>query len=354
MKIGSLPNYLSLRAQLLIIVITSVVFYANTLGNQYALDDIMVLSENKYVKKGFSGIYNLLTKDSFYGYYQQATKLTGGRWRPLPQIVYAVEYQFTGLNAVVFHLTNLLFYTLCCLLFFKLLRKYILKDNPTAAFFAALLFVINPVHAEVVANIKSLDELLSMVLLFTTLYYSLKYLNEEPNVNNLSIAIFSYFLALLSKENGITFFGLLPLSFYYFANNSIKKAIVNSIPYVVIGLIYLFVRFQVIGNVEASTELLNDPFLYASAEEKIATKIYVLGRSFVLLFFPYPLAYDFSYNQIPYVKFTNGYVIASILCYLALMAFSLWGFLKKNVIAYGVLFFLASIFIVSNLVVNVG
>ena len=354
MKIGSLPGYLSTRVQLFVLVFICIVFYANTLNNQFALDDIVVLNQNKYVKKGFSGIYNILTKDSFYGHYGQATHLAGGRWRPLSLVVFALEYPLLGDNPIGYHFNNLLLYTLCCLVLFALLRVYIFKDNHLAAFFAALLFAIHPIHTEAVANVKSLDELLSLLLLLTALYFSLKYINEGRHTNHLIIALAAYFLALLSKENGITFFFLLPVTFYCFTKENVKKAIVHSLPYFAVGSVYLFIRYRILGTPTATQEILNAPFLYASSEEKIATKLYVLGKYFLLLFFPHPLSYDYSYKQIPYVIFSNVYVICSIVLYIVLAALGIYGLRKRSILAYIILFYLTSISIVSNLIVDIG
>ena len=354
MKNGSLPNFLSLRVQLIALTLLCILLYANTLQNKFALDDIVVLSQNKYVKKGPSGIHNLLTKDSFYGHYGQAAHLAGGRWRPLSLVLLAIEYPFFGLTPSVYHVNNVLFYTLCCLAFFALLRKYLLKDNSFAAFGAAILFAIHPIHTEVVANIKSLDELMSLLLLLTTLYYSLNYINEGRNAKDLLIALAAYFFALLAKENGITFFALLPLTFYCFTKDNYKNALLNSLPYIGVGLAYLFMRLQIVTGSEPSTELLNAPYLYATADEKIATKLYVLGKYLYMLFVPYPLSYDYSYSQIPYVTFKNVWVIASALVYLALAAASVIALRTKSVLAYGALFYLCSISIVSNFVADIG
>jgi protein O-mannosyl-transferase len=45
----------------LILAAFAVLIYANTIGHNYALDDIAVVYQNKYTMKGLSGILEMLT-----------------------------------------------------------------------------------------------------------------------------------------------------------------------------------------------------------------------------------------------------------------------------------------------------
>lgn len=48
--------------------------YANSLFNQYTLDDRLMITENSFTKKGFSGIKDILTTDSFVGFFGRQKK----------------------------------------------------------------------------------------------------------------------------------------------------------------------------------------------------------------------------------------------------------------------------------------
>ena len=347
-------QFISTKIQLWFIVIISAVFYINTLSNQFALDDVMVLTENKSVKQGLSGFGDIITKDGFYGYVGDVNDLSGGRWRPLSLLVFATEYQIFEDNPAVYHLTNFLLYILCCVVFYKLLTKYIFRSNAVAAFIAALIFAIHPVHTEVVANIKSLDEILSLLFLLSTLYFSLEYISDDRKKINLVKALACYAFALLSKENGITFLFIIPLTFYFFTNKNARERLLYYLPFLLVGVIYLLIRFTFFGAGGHPTAILNAPFLYANFQQQLATKTLILGKYLLLLFIPYPLSCDYSYNQIPYVDFSSVYVWIVILIYVALFSFALINVKRKNVFAYGILFFLFSISIVSNFLVDIG
>ncbi len=158
--------------------------YANTLGHGYAFDDSIVITENSFTQQGFGGIYDLMTKDFFIGIYgEQGMELTGGRYRPLSLVMFAVEYQFFGLNPFVGHFINVLLYALTAFLLFKVLRNWLSKIEGGAiiALITSLLFIAHPIHTEVVANIKSRDEILSFLLVLVTLQALHKLVTNKEN-----------------------------------------------------------------------------------------------------------------------------------------------------------------------------
>src|SRR5258708_11830622 len=82
--------YLVPRFQIACVVISCFVLYGNTLKNRFALDDGLVLTDNKYVQAGLSGIPEILFHDSFHGAIGEAGALTGGRHPPLGLLLFFV------------------------------------------------------------------------------------------------------------------------------------------------------------------------------------------------------------------------------------------------------------------------
>ena len=127
----SLPNtitepvtfFSSVRKQAVFLFALAVILYINTLSFDYNLDDGIVITGNKYTKQGFAGIKNILTHDTFVGYFGDGQLLEEGRYRPLTQVLFAIQYQFFGLNPFIGHLFNVLFYALTCVFLFLLLQK---------------------------------------------------------------------------------------------------------------------------------------------------------------------------------------------------------------------------------------
>ena len=94
------PSWLTdFKVQAIIVAVLSILLYCNTFKHEYALDDTIVIAKNEYVYEGFSGIWDILTKDAFDSYYKQfnsSNQLAGGRYRPLSIVTFAIEQQFLG------------------------------------------------------------------------------------------------------------------------------------------------------------------------------------------------------------------------------------------------------------------
>lgn len=337
--------------------------YSNTLLNQYALDDRLMITENTFTKEGIKGIPDILTNDSFVGFFgKQKNLVAGGRYRPLSHITFAIEYQIFGLNPWIGHLFNILLYALACLLVFKVLKmlfERIYKSNKwylTVPFMATLIFAAHPLHTEVVANIKGRDEILSLLGSFAALYFVLNYLKDKKVVQ-LILALFSFFLALMSKENAITFLAVIPLSLYFFRKAESKQNILVTLYLTAIALFFIIIRYRVLGSfisTDITPELLNNPFLEATAGQRFATILYTWGKYLLLLVFPHPLTHDYYPKQIPIIEMSDYRAIVPMLVYLAMIIYAFIRIKKRDLIAYSILFFGITFSISSNLIFPIG
>ncbi len=344
-----------------ILAILAICFYANSFSNEYVLDDEAIIQHNEYVQKGFSGIGKILTSDAYDSYFKQTQAnqhLAGGRYRPLSIVLFAVEHQLWGESPQSRHVVNILLYVLCVLAIFYFLRNYLLKKmsyGEDIAFISAILFTIHPIHTEVVANIKSSDEILSMLFIMLTFIFSIKY-RETKKKNSLIIALAALFLALLAKEYALTLVLLLPLLFALYFKEKILKAVVSSLPYFGIILLYIVVRIGAIGfpHQAGQLDILNDPYLLATPLQKIASEIFVLVRYLGMLIFPYPLAADYGFAQIPYSSFASPFVWLSVLVYGGVIYWGINLYRQKNMLAFPVFFFLFNLLMISNFILNIG
>jgi hypothetical protein len=356
----------SFRTKCIILCSVCFLFYANSILNRYALDDELTILSNSYVQKGFSGIPKILTNDSYASFYEDwggdpTKQLSGGRYRPLSEIVFAVEQQLFGSSEIlpyVRHFMNILAYMACILAIFYFLEKFLFKKIPWGgdiAFLATFLFAIHPIHTEVVANIKSLDEILSILFIMLTFIFSLKYL-QDKKVKHLAFGLGAYFLALLAKEYAVTLVFFIPLMFYLLKDNDPVSAIKATVPYLGILAVYLFMRYEAVGfhSSPPSTNVLVNPYYHATHMQRIATEWFVLGKYVWLLIFPYPLSCDYSYYQIAYHNFSDISVILSILIYIGAFAWGIILLRKKSILSFAVFFFLLNVFMVSNFVMDIG
>lgn len=349
------------RWQALFIFVLGFIFYANSIPGEYALDDGLVIKENKWVQQGVKGIGKILSHGELdYFYEKQGSKeqFTGGRYRPLSIVTFAIEQSVFGDNPHVRHFFNTLYYCITLVLMLYFLRKYVFPDNPDIAFLATLLFAIHPVHSEVVANIKSRNELFPFLFYLLTLIYSAKAIDSKK-IAPVFLACVFLFLSLLSKEYGILMIVLLPLFFYLVHKVSLKQSLLASIPYWLTIGIYVLIRISITKATNlaqpASEEVMNNQYVLATFSEKIATKIYLLSNYLGILIFPVSLRADYSYNQIPFIPLDNLKFICSLLLYTGIVAFTVFLFLRKKFTAvFFMLFYLAHLFIISNLAVEIG
>ncbi len=362
------PNFFdSFRLQAILLIIIGFVFYGNSFQNEYALDDGIVIQKNDYVQQGLRGIPKIMKTDAYDSFYRSMNakqQLSGGRYRPLSVVTFAIEQQLFGSHekvkpetdvAMVRHIMNVLFFILSVVILLYFLQTYIFKDTPLVAFLTCLVFLIHPIHTEVISNVKSRDEILSFLFIVLTFIAAFKY-RETRKMFHLFIGLLYYFCALLSKEYAVTLVVLIPMLFYIVNGDTMKGALVAVIPYIFIAAIYLLIRYSIVkaGATGENPDVLNNPFKFATDAEKWATKIEILNHYLKLLFFPYPLSSDYSYNTIPYTNFTNPMVWFSILFHLSAVAATFWLFFKRNILSFALAFYLLHLLLVSNFIMNLG
>ncbi|HVA97961.1 MAG TPA: tetratricopeptide repeat protein, partial [Bacteroidia bacterium] len=303
---------------------------------------------------GLKGIPDLMTKDFFSGIYGKALDLGGGRYRPLSLVMFAVEHQFFGNNPHPSHLINIILYGFCSIVLFLLLLDFF-PEQPLISIAASLLFIAHPLHTEVVANIKSRDEILSFLFLCLTLCYTLKYAKSDLKKYFFYGCIF-YFLALFSKENGITFLAIIPLTIYFFTDKTnIKTCLKKSVPFFVTAFIYLALRTYMVGlGAKSSSDIMENPFVNATFFERMATISCISGKYLWMLIFPFPLSSDYSFNQIPIINWTSLKALIPFLIFLFLLIWAIKNAKQKHPVSYGILFFFITYSIVSNVFFNIG
>ncbi len=142
---------------------------------------------------------------------------------------------------------------------------------------------------------------------------------------------------------------------YFFVNNSIKQSLLSAIPFVLVFAVYLLLRLIIVGFEKYPvTDVANSPYLYATASEAFATKVFVLFKYLWLLILPHSLTTDYGYNQLPYVSLNSIQFILSLLLISVLIIYSIFTFHKRSLISFCILYFLISISLGTNLIFDLG
>jgi len=358
LKVPARPSY---RWMPVFLFLLSIVIYVNTIGHEYALDDTIVVKENKFTKQGISGIADIFSYDSFAGFFgKDENLLIGGRYRPLSIATFAIEYEFFGLNPHISHVINILLYAFLGLLLYNILNKLFPINNPnkwytSIAFWTSLIFIVHPLHTEVVANIKGRDEIIALLGSLLILKWAINYAHTEKS--KYLFFIFPVWLAaLLSKENAATFLFIVPLTLWLFKIGKSNQRLVSLIPMVLALLVFFIIRYLVLGGHQKpiDNELMNNPFLGTSFMQKYATIFYTLGLYLKLLVFPYPLTYDYYPYHIPIMSWANWQSWLSLILYVGMGIMAIAMYRKRPAIAYSILFYLICLSVVSNLFFPIG
>jgi protein O-mannosyl-transferase len=333
----------------LIIGAIGFLIYANTLNHKYTLDDYSVIKENRQTKLGWAAFPNLFKTSYRFGYITNQDEL----YRPLPKATFAAEWALSPDNPSLAHWTNVLLYAFTGILLFLTLRKY-LNGDLLIPFIASLLFIAHPIHTEAVANIKSRDELMSLFFALLAMNFIFEWIRREK-FSWLVGALVAFFCSLLSKESGITFFAVFPLAVYFFTKAPTRKNITLIAWMMLPVILFLIIRHNVLAaTLKTNFSVVDNILVSTQGLSRIATAVLILGLYLKVLFFPHPLAIDYSYKQIPIVDVSDWRFLLSFLGYAVLIFIAIRGLKKKSVLSFAILFFLATISIFSNILIIIG
>ncbi|RVT79587.1 tetratricopeptide repeat protein [Flavobacterium sufflavum] len=332
------------------LAIVSFLLYANTLNHGFVLDDIAVIEQNNFVKKGLAGIPELFSTLYWQGYWDS----NAGLYRPMSLVFFAIEWQLSPNNPFIHHFFNILYYVLSIVLLFKVLHHYLKDYSIWITFFIVLLFAVHPIHTEVVANIKSRDEIFCFLFFILSIYFLL--IKEKKFFQFLGVA--SFLCCLLSKEAGILFLPIFLFLVWLKFRKEKNVFLFKIIPIISVSALWLILHRYIILTSPFKriqyTYLDNSLFGCNDLTSKIATGFTIFARYIVKSIYPYNLSYDYSFNQIPCVPVSSFSFVTSLLLIGMLLGLAYFFRNKNSLISFGIVFFLITIFLAANIVVLIG
>ncbi len=341
---------------ILFLIAFTFIIYGNSINHDYALDDDIVTRLNSYVQKGFGGIPDIFSHGMLKGFNNINDRLSP--YRPLSLMSLAIEKQFFGNNPVAHHFFNVLFFAVCVVILFLLLRRLFPQAHILFPFVMTLLFAAHPIHTEVVANIKSRDELLGFLFVILSLWFLMKQIAEGQDAKFPLAALVCFFLSLLSKESTLTFVAVIPLLLYFFTKISRGQLVRMSLFYAGAAVLYLLLRFAVQDNVPSTDEqmdIINNTLAAApDLSHRYSTAVEIMGKYILLLIAPVTLSSDYSFAQIPVVGWTDWQAWSSLLTILLLIVTALLLFRKKDPLSFCILYFFITMAMVSNIFMMIG
>lgn len=367
--VNDLPWFRKTKIQALLLFVLACAIYANTLGHNFVLDDAIVITDNSIVQQGVSGWGELFSHDTFYGFFNDDSKaslVAGGRYRPLTLAMFAVEQQISP-GPFFSHLLNVLWYGLLVVVIFLFVRDLAAKDERLPWWFAlaaAVLFAVHPLHTEAVANIKGRDEIIALLGAVggTWLIFNAA---ERAHFVGAAAGAGMVFLGCLAKENALTFLAVIPAVLLLFGSKSESKGRLKYfLPALAAVTLFLIIRTTVIGfSLGAPVlELMNNPFLelkdgswvQLSTGDRLATVMHTLWEYIRLLFVPTGLVHDYYPMAVPVKSWGELTPWLGLLLHAGMGVFALLKFRSYRFVALGILIYLASLSIVSNVFFSVG
>jgi tetratricopeptide (TPR) repeat protein len=157
-------------------------------------------------------------------------------------------------------------------------------------------------------------------------------------------------LAYYSKLSAIVFIALIPLTLYFFTKLKFKNiALVFGVLAVAYVGIRLFNRSFLPGSFRPK-QYIENPLVFMEMSERLPTAFYILIFYLKKIILPFPLLFYYGYNTIEIQGWGSLWVIISILsCSTFFNNYYYYGFKKKSIYSFGILFYLMVIAMYSNI-----
>ncbi|MBL7799994.1 MAG: glycosyltransferase family 39 protein [Chitinophagales bacterium] len=216
----------------------SFLLYANSIPNEYNLDDELVTINHRLTSKGISAISEIFASP----YYQDESGYSY-EYRPVVLTSFAIEHDIFGDNPHWSHFWNVILYSLTCVILFRVLRILFQNYSPLIAIAITLLFVAHPAHTEVVCSIKNRDEIFGLMFSLLSLYFAVKSFRDKK-WHLLIVVLLFFVLSLMSKITFLSFAILIPLAILFFVEFSFIPFL-----FVVTSLLIVVVTFADTSNI---------------------------------------------------------------------------------------------------------
>ena len=289
--------------------------YINIFPNEFVLDDIGFIVENIHTKD-IENIHKFFGEPSI-----------GNLYRPLRSVFYIVTYQIWNLNVFGYHLNSLILHFFVTIILFFITLK--ITKNSTFSFVVALFFAVHPIHTVRVTSMTAAFDIYGILFMLLSFYF---YILASNKKHYYFLSILFYVLALFSSEEAITLILILLLydiSFNYKINfNMFKLLFKKYLPYIIVSIFYLIVRFAVLQQVGRVETYFKESFLITQL-----TTVKVFANYIILLFFPYNVAVLKNYTSVTSILnpvFLLSLFALSSIIFFTIKSYKMSEFSKKN------------------------
>ena len=314
----------SVRSAAFLAGAAAVFLSANTVLNDFAFDDLLIIIENTQIQD-----LGTLPEALVSPYWPNENGRDLGLWRPVSTALYGIQWAIWGENPAMFHVMNVVLHGVVTALVVLVLAEL----APLAlAFVAGLIFAVHPVHVEAVANVVGLAEVFSSALYLGACLVFMRSGNRIAPLPGAAITIL-FVLAFLAKESAITLPGVLFLLDGARDNVGFKEALsylrrrwAIYLSLTAATALILMARYAVLGSLASPMAPLGVALLQDEVP-RIWTVASTWPHYFRLLFFPLDLSVDYAPAVIPIAfDWTGSGILGAFLLLGTLgLALRLWG-----------------------------
>jgi Tfp pilus assembly protein PilF len=304
--------------------------YANTLVNKFAQDDHYYIVGNAELREA---PWRLMA--SAYA--------SSGVYRPVTMLSFALNYWTMGMRPFGFHLVNLFLHGAVTVLLFHVILA--LLQAPRAAWAAAALFAVHPIHSEAVAAAVGRAELLAAGLLLAGWLLHLR--------GRFGYGALCFLLAMLSKESAAVFLVLVPLCDYATHRFPPRAALVY-LRYAAAFVVFLALQWNAGGMKGGElVPMIDNPLAYLPAGWRVFNAMHVAWKYVALQIYPATLSADYSFNAIPvYREFAA--LAPAVVAILVVLAGWFWSLRRSPGVAVALSIYLCGFALTANVLTPIG
>ena len=323
-----------------IVLLLALITYSDSFQSGFHLDDFHQIVRNVNIRR-LENIPKFFFTGGLGSYWSQ---YDNANWyRPVTQASFDLNYALSGYRVWSYHAFNFLFHILNGLLLYLVVLKVLNKAGQKGEIIPAiisLLFVLHPVQTNAVTYISGRAVVISCFFGLLSFLSYVHFRDSRGFKGGLFfiLAVFSFYLSILSKEIGCAFFCLFILYDFIFIvpeSGGIKRAVKPLLSYLLllgIFLFYIYSRFAIQGRLAEAVKPYGIPD-YILSESK-AFLLYLR-----LLLLPVNLNADYS---LPLTTSIDGRVILSaIIVMLSLYSLFRMRLHRKAEAFLGLWFFIA-------------
>ncbi|MEZ5053765.1 MAG: hypothetical protein R2807_03190 [Chitinophagales bacterium] len=338
-----------------ILILIGLFLYFPTIQYDYALDDYFINTELPQKEQGIEGLFSVFK-----------TRFNNSDYRPILTLSYAIENYFSGSpNPAVSHGVNIVLYLLLCISIYFLLRQLPLGEHRNIfALAITLLFLTHPIHTNVVCNLKSRDNILSMLFGILSCWVIFQSFNKKKSTSILLYLLASLFfiLAILSKYDAVSIVLFLPfLILLFYGKERWKHA-----AFIFILFFFLQVFFySILPNLLIASPINEKAITYVTYTENpffdvgnLFSKIAMAAVTFFyylkFLLVPYGYWYYFGYDQVALYPFFSWQTVLCVGLGIVFLVCSIYAWKKDKLLALGLISTLIFLVYCLNFIVPVA